>query len=360
MEFAVGFLGVTSLLLQLLSPVSVGPVICMIGLAIYPVAAPEAGLDWYIGGTTILLIVLLCQFIPRVKRLQRFFVVRLISMFSILIALILVWLVCLILSLVGVYNEGDASYTTFETMKEAPCKGGDYYACSQVIGAPIPNSKVSSLGIGMEGFGCLIAGLVGTGNGTTSYSENIAAISVTRVGSRRVIQVAGCVMIILGMFGKLGGFFASLPKPVIGGTLCSMFSIIVSVGLSSLQHVNLYSPRNQFVIGFSLLMGLSVPKYFQAFPVDFPNAPTLADLINTLFSTSMTVTLLLGVLLDNLLPGTAEERGLHTWGISATSRSSTTHLWHGIDISYWHHTPSAPHEMPPSTALVSNTTKNTP
>ena len=41
-------------------------------------------------------------------------------------------------------------------------------------------------GIMMEGFGCLLASLVGTTTGTTSYSENVAAIGVTRVASRRV------------------------------------------------------------------------------------------------------------------------------------------------------------------------------
>jgi len=41
----------------------------------------------------------------------------------------------------------------------------------------------------MEGVGCVLAGIIGTTTGTTSYSENIAAIGITRVGSRRVIGV---------------------------------------------------------------------------------------------------------------------------------------------------------------------------
>jgi nucleobase transporter 1/2 len=40
-------------------------------------------------------------------------------------------------------------------------------------------------GIGTEGVGCIIAGLLGTGNGTTSYSENIGAIGITRVNAER-------------------------------------------------------------------------------------------------------------------------------------------------------------------------------
>lgn len=35
----------------------------------------------------------------------------------------------------------------------------------------------------MEGVGCVIAGLIGSGNGTTSYSENIGAIGITKVCS---------------------------------------------------------------------------------------------------------------------------------------------------------------------------------
>ena len=38
------------------------------------------------------------------------------------------------------------------------------------------------LGIGMEGLACIICGAFGTGNGTTSYSENIGAVGITKVG----------------------------------------------------------------------------------------------------------------------------------------------------------------------------------
>ena len=40
-------------------------------------------------------------------------------------------------------------------------------------------------GIGIEGVACVIAGAFGSGNGTTSYSENVAAIGITKVGCGR-------------------------------------------------------------------------------------------------------------------------------------------------------------------------------
>ena len=39
------------------------------------------------------------------------------------------------------------------------------------------------IGIFVEGVGCVLAGIWGTGNGMTSYSENIGAIGITKVWS---------------------------------------------------------------------------------------------------------------------------------------------------------------------------------
>ena len=36
-------------------------------------------------------------------------------------------------------------------------------------------------GLGMEGVACMLAGMIGSGNGTTSYSENIGALGITKV-----------------------------------------------------------------------------------------------------------------------------------------------------------------------------------
>lgn len=61
---------------------------------------------------------------------------------------------------------------------------GDYYACARLSGAPPPPAHAINRGIGMEGIGCILAGAWGTANGTTSYSENIGAIGITKVCAR--------------------------------------------------------------------------------------------------------------------------------------------------------------------------------
>jgi len=195
---------------------------------------------------------------------------------------------------------------------------GDYYACARLSGAPVPGPKVINKGIGMEGVGCLIAGIFGTGNGTTSYSENIGAIGLTRVGSRRVVQAGAWIMIVLACVGKFGAAFTTIPAPIVGGMYCAMFGMIAAVGLSNLQFVNLNSGRNLFILGFAFFMGLAVPSYFGANPLVAPESwgtfgTTLVGVVETVGKTGMAVGAFIALFLDNTIPGTDEERGLTAW-----------------------------------------------
>jgi len=58
---------------------------------------------------------------------------------------------------------------------------------------------------------------------------------VCQVGSRLVLQTAGLLMIILGLFGKFSAVFITIPDPVIGGMFLIMFGMVAAVGISNLQ-----------------------------------------------------------------------------------------------------------------------------
>ena len=47
--------------------------------------------------------------------------------------------------------------------------------------------------------------------------------SFVKVGSRRVIQAGGIIMIVLGCFTKFGALFVTIPDPVVGGVFMVMF-----------------------------------------------------------------------------------------------------------------------------------------
>lgn len=53
-----------------------------------------------------------------------------------------------------------------------------------VTDAPPPPVHVINRGIVIEGLGTIVAGLFGTGNGTNTFGENVAAIGVTKVINR--------------------------------------------------------------------------------------------------------------------------------------------------------------------------------
>jgi nucleobase transporter 1/2 len=190
---------------------------------------------------------------------------------------------------------------------------GDYYACSRLSGAPVPDKQTINKGITFEGIGCFVAGIFGTGNGTTSYSENIGAIGLTRVGSRRVVQAGAILMILLGMVSKFGALFTTIPQPIVGGMYCAMFGMITAVGLSNLQFIDLNSVRNLFILGFAFFMGLSVPEYFSGHPLTF-EPEWVSNILNTLGSTGMAIGAFVALVLDNTVPGSDEERGLKAWG----------------------------------------------
>lgn len=335
-EIAIGYLGLVGKLLRFVGPVTIAPTIALIGLSLFRIGAPEAGTHWGIGGLTIALIILFSQYMRRTHRAF--------ELFPIMLGILLAWGAAWGLTAAGVFPPGHPAHVSTEGLAAAPWfrlplplqwgmpvfgvaavvgmlaaylasiveSVGDYYACARLAGAPVPGPETVDRGIGMEGVGCLLAGLFGTGNGTTSYSENIGAIGLTRVGSRRVVQVGAALMLALAVFGKFGALFTTIPRPIIGGMYCAMFGMIASVGLSNLQFVDLNSARNLFILGFAFFMGLSVPEYFTDHPVAF--APEwLAEVVNTLGRTGMAVGAVLALVLDNTIPGSDEERGLTAW-----------------------------------------------
>lgn len=189
---------------------------------------------------------------------------------------------------------------------------GDYHACSHMAGGGDPTPEQISRGIGCEGIGCALTGIFG-GFSSTSYSENVGLVGLTKVGSRYVVQIAAVILIGLGLFGKFGAAAAAIPKPVVGGLYCALFGLIAAVGVRQLAKADLDSNRNLFISGFALFMGLSVPAYFNSPGVaerlaEVPGG--LGDVLGAIGKTGMAVAAILGIALDNLIPGTPEERGL--------------------------------------------------
>ncbi|MFC7199490.1 uracil-xanthine permease family protein [Halospeciosus flavus] len=365
-EMVIGYFGLVGRLKRYLSPVVIAPTIALIGLALFNVPQiVAADQNWYILGLTVFLIVLFSQYLPTYSRAFR--------LYPVLIGVVVAWGVAAVLTWTGVLPPSDpgavdfslvgsAGLLAFDTVVPMPFQWGmplftpaytigifagfvasvfesfgDYHAVARIAGVGAPSRKRIDHGIGMEGLMSIFAGVMGTGNGCTSYSENIGAIGLTGVASRYVVQIGAALMLVVGVVGYFGALVASIPSAVVGGLFVAMFGQIAAVGLANLKYVDLDSSRNIFVLGFSLFVGLAVPRYMSNVAAAAPKgvAPAayfqqglaqvpvfgpvlgtdvVAQTIYVVGGVGMAVGALAAFVLDNTIPGTDEERGLTQWG----------------------------------------------
>ncbi|KAL0921755.1 hypothetical protein M5K25_008860 [Dendrobium thyrsiflorum] len=154
-------------------------------------------------------------------------------------------------------------------------------------------------------------------------SENVGLLALTRVGSRRVVELSAIFMIFFSTLGKFGSLIASIPLPIAAALNCVLFGYVAAAGLGFLQFCNLNSLRTMFVLGFSLFLGLSIPQYFMEFhalsgygPVH-TRARAFNDIIDVIFSSPATVAAMVAYFLDSTLlrtnAETRKDRGWQWW-----------------------------------------------
>ncbi|XDV48773.1 hypothetical protein PO909_018145 [Leuciscus waleckii] len=366
-EVVIGALGLPGVLLKYIGPLTITPTVTLIGLSGFRAAGERAGKHWGIAMLTIFLVLLFSQYarniqlplpIYKSKKGWTSYRLQLFKMFPIIMAILVSWFLCFIFTVTDVFPPEKGKYGFYArtdarqgilaaapwfkipypfqwglpTVSAAGVIGmlsavvasiiesiGDYYACARLSCAPPPPIHAINRGIFMEGISCVLDGVFGTGNGSTSSSPNIGVLGITKVGSRRVIQYGAALMLLLGMVGKFSALFASLPDPVLGALFCTLFGMITAVGLSNLQFVDLNSSRNLFVLGFSIFFGLVLPSYLKENPL-VTGIVQIDQVLNVLLTTAMFVGGSVAFVLDNTIPGTPEERGIR----KMNRRSSTS------------------------------------
>ncbi|KAJ1091481.1 hypothetical protein NDU88_004605 [Pleurodeles waltl] len=380
-EVVIGFLGLPGALLKYIGPLTITPTVSLIGLSGFQAAGERAGKHWGIAMLTIFLVLLFSQYARNVKlplpiykskkgwTAYRF---QLFKMFPIIMAILVSWLLCFIFTITDVFPPDNTKYGFYArtdarqgvlaaapwfkipypfqwglpTVSAAGVIGmlsavvasiiesiGDYYACARLSWAPPPPIHAINRGIFIEGISCILDGVFGTGNGSTSSSPNIGVLGITKVASRRVIQYGAAFMLLLGMIGKFSALFASLPDPVLGALFCTLFGMITAVGLSNLQFIDLNSSRNLFVLGFSIFFGLVLPSYLKENPL-VTGIAEIDQVLNVLLTTAMFVGGCVAFILDNTIPGSPEERGIRKWKKGTAKGSKDTEGMESYDLPF--------------------------
>jgi len=343
-ETTIGFGGLFGLLRRYVTPITIAPVIALIGLSLFAPAAQTSALHWPLA---LLMLALVFVYSLVLAPKYRFF-----SLFPVLLAIITSYAVALILTLVGVFGEGSAAAVSFAGVADADwIRGvvigdggilfpwglplfdwtlligilaaylasmiesfGDYHAISRIATGRDPDAQTINRGIGSEGLGCFATGLLG-GFASTSYSENIGLVGLTRVASRYVVVIGAFALVVLGLLAKFGAVVATIPAPIVGGAYLALFGLIAAIGLSLLRRADMDSQRNLMIVGFVLFAGFVFPSYFGSeAAADFSlfGIGWLTDIVRSIGSSGIATAAVLGLILDNIIPGTPEERGMPT------------------------------------------------
>lgn len=155
-----------------------------------------------------------------------------------------------------------AVVTTIETI-------GDISATTMGGANREATDKELSGGIMADGLGTAFGSLFNA-MPNTSYSQNAGLVAFTGVISRHVGTIAGVILILMGLFPKLGGIIAAMPESVIGGAAIIMFGLITSAGIKLVAQSEM-NQRNLLILGLSLSfgIGMSLLPQFVAHIPDF-------------------------------------------------------------------------------------------
>ncbi|KAK2428334.1 Nucleobase-ascorbate transporter 7 [Trifolium repens] len=367
LQIIVGFSGLWRNVVRFISPLSAVPLVALSGFGLYQLGFPMLAKCVEIGLPEIVILLLFSQYIPHLIKGER----HIFDRFAVIFSVAIVWIYAHILTVGGAYKNAETEtrntcrtdragiisgakwiYVPYPFQWGAPTfnageafammaasfvalieSTGGYIAVSRYASAtPLPPS-VLSRGIGWQGVGILLSGILGSGNGSSVSIENAGLLALTRVGSRRVVQISAGFMIFFSILGKFGAVIASIPAPIVAALYCLFFSYVGSAGLSFLQFCNLNSFRTKFIIGFSIFMGFSIPQYFKEHtaikhygPVH-TNARWFNDMINVPFSSEPFVAGILAIFLDATLhkndSQTRKDRGMHWWDRFSSFKKDT-------------------------------------
>ena len=182
-----------------------------------------------------------------------------------------------------------AVVTTIETIGDisATTMGGDNREATD---------EELSGGILADGLGTVFASLFNA-MPNTSYSQNAGLVAFTGVISRHVGTIAGVILILLGLFPKLGGVIAAMPESILGGAAIVMFGLITSACIKLIAQSEM-TKRNLLILGLSLSFGIGM--YLK--PEFASHVPDLGIKLSLLLTTGLIPAGILAFVLNAILP----------------------------------------------------------
>lgn len=304
-------------LMKFFPPVVTGTVVTLIGLTLVPVS-----MDWCAGGigsptygsiTNICIALMVMVIVVGFNIYGK----GVLSSSSILIGMFVGYLACIPIGLVDFTPIKEASWIglpgipvilehgiKFSLAGVAPFIIAYLVTTIETVGCLIAIGEASAIktsseqlskGVLADGLGSFLAGFFGVCPNTT-FSQNIGLIPITKVASRHVVIISGVIMMLLGIFPKLGALVASIPSPVLGGAGIVMFGVVAASGIKTLSKVNINN-RNLIIISVSIALGLGITTRPELLTV-------LPESLKLLFGSGISTGTIFAVMLNILLKDT--------------------------------------------------------
>ncbi|MDY0063533.1 MAG: solute carrier family 23 protein [Bacilli bacterium] len=264
----------TKWLHHLLPPVVIGPMIIIIGLGLAPVAIGNIGLtgtfDWkvfLVATVTFVTTVLVALKAKGFLKVIPFIVAIGIGYALSAVLGIVDWTVFEGIhffqlpnfTIFGTYELNFSALLIFLPLSFVTISEhiGDHVVLSEIVGTDFLTEPGLDKTLMGDGVATLFAGLIG-GPANTSYGENTSVVGITKVASVWVTGLAAVIAILLGFFGYIQAFIASIPWAVIGGITVVLYGFIAGNGVKVLvkNRVDLGNIRNLIIVATMLVLGL--------------------------------------------------------------------------------------------------------
>ena len=138
---------------------------------------------------------------------------------------------------------------------------GNCLAIGKLVGKPTDQATLGNA-FRADGFSTMLGGLFNSFP-YNAFTQNTGLIALSNVKSRFVVAAAGAIMVLMGLFPKLGALIAAVPTPVLGGCAVVMFGMTTVAGIQELSRVRFEGTRNGIIVAVSVSIGV-LPMSFPA------------------------------------------------------------------------------------------------
>jgi xanthine permease XanP len=151
----------------------------------------------------------------------------------------------------------------------------------------------------------ILPGIFGT-PAYVAYGENLGIVQQTRVAARVFILIGAVIFTALAFFGPVAGLMAAMPLPVSGAVLLGIAATVIGLGAQTWSQAPHFQRREVTIVSFSVFLsfGLSL------LPDDlWEQTPRI---LSTIFSNPIITVILVVILLEQVFfqeRGAAEQAG---------------------------------------------------